>query len=185
MNSGQSLLVIGAYAVLAVLTLGINSTIITTTTTGLEMESALCALSMAESMMDEIMGKPFDEAVAHGERVFVNSGMTSAASLGPESGEAISGYDTSRVDQFLSKKQFNDVDDYNHYQRMAWDERLSWFAITDTVVYVDEDNLSVTSGQTFHKQITVHVSNPSMSKNDSGAVIPLVIKDISIYRKYF
>ncbi len=188
MNTGQTLLVIGAFAILSLITVSANSTILTTTTTGLEMEANLSALSMAESMMDEILDKPFDQAVASGARIFSPSGMTSVGSLGPDAGETITtngGIDTSSIDTFLSKTRFNDVDDYNHYHRQAWDPRLGWFDVVDTVTYVDEDNMTLIATQTFHKQITITVTNSSMSKDNNGNVVPLVMKDISVYRKYF
>ncbi len=188
MNTGQSLLVIGAFAILSLITVSVNSTILTTTSTGLEMEANLSALSMAESAMDEILDKAFDQVVANGARIFNPSSMTPVGQLGPDAGEAITangGIDTSSVDTFLSKTRFNDVDDYKGYHRRAWDARVGWFDITVTVSYVDEDQLTIVSTQTFHKQITITVTNPSMSKDNNGNVIPLSMMDISVYRKYF
>jgi len=186
MNTGQTLLVIAAFALLSTLTLAINSTMITTSTMGLEMEASLNALSVAQTMLDEIMLKDFDENTTNNHRVFTYDGMTSVASLGPDAGEAISGIDSSRTGNFRSKTRFDDTDDYNRYVRWAWNSRLGWFIVRDSVTYVNElnpDNVSAT--RTWHKRITVIVSNFSMPKDLDGNVLPYSLQGLAIYRKYY
>ena len=179
------MLLIGAFVLLSTLTLGVNTTIINTTTLGLEMEANLNALSYAQSMLDEIHTRSFDEKVTAGKRVFNYSDMTSVGSFGADAGESIIGVDSSRTNTFLSQTRFDDVDDYHLYTRWVWNTRLGWFVITDTIRYVDEDNLTVQSAQTWHKKIIVNVQNYSMTKDANGIVRPYRLIDVSVYRKYY
>ncbi len=186
MQTGQTMLVIAAFALLSTLTLAINATMITTATMGLEMEASLNALSVAQSMLDEILMKDFDEKTTNNHRVFTYDGMTAVSALGPDLGEAISGVDSSRTGDFQSVSKFDDVDDYNGYVRMAWNSRLGWFTVRDSVVYVNElDPNTVSSTRTWEKRLTVQVTNYSMPKDLNGNVLPYTLQDLAIYRKYY
>ncbi len=179
------MLLIGAFVLLSTLTLGVNTTIINTTTLGFEMEANLNALSYAQSMLDEIHTRAFDESVTAGKRVFTYGAMTTVGMFGPDAGESITGVDSSRTGTFLSQTRFDDVDDYHLYTRWVWNTRLGWFIIRDTVRYIDEDNLTVQSSQSWHKKIIVNVQNYSMSKDVNGIILPYRLIDISVYRKYY
>lgn len=185
MNTGQALLVIGAFALLSTLTLAVNATIIMTSNMGLEMEANLNALSYAQSMLDEILTKSFDENTTNNRRVFTNAGMTARGSFGPDGGEAISGPDSSRTGVFRSQWRYDDVDDYHGYLRWIWNSRLGWFVLRDTIEYVHEDNLTLQGSQTWHKKITVNVQNFSMIKDQAGTVIAYRMHDVAVYRKYY
>ncbi len=179
------MLLIGAFVLLSTLTLGVNTTIINTTTLGLEMEANLNALSYAQSMLDEIHTRAFDESVTGGKRVFTDAGMTSVGSFGADAGETITGVDSSRNNVFLSQTRFDDVDDYHLYTRWIWNTRLGWFIIRDTIRYVNEDNLTVQAGKSWHKKIIVNVQNYAMSKDAYGNILPYRLLDVSVYRKYY
>ena len=186
MNTGQMMLVIGAFAMLATLALSINGTIINTMSLSLESEMAMNAHAYAQSMLDEILTKWFDEK-AISTKIYNYSDMTAYNSFGPNFGEVvpkIGGFDVT----FASLLKFDDVDDYHKYQRKIVNN-LGWaFTVTDSIDYVYEgaDSADIQStSQTFYKRITVYVYNDNMTKNDSGAVIPIVMKDFSVYRRYF
>lgn len=179
------MLSIGAFTLLATLTLAINATIVQTSNMGLEMEANLNALSYAQSMLDEILTKSFDENTTNNRRVFTYAGMTARASFGPDGGEAITGPDSSRTGIFRSQWRFDDVDDYHGYERWVWNLRLGWFILRDTIQYVHEDNLVSQTAQTWHKKITVNVENFSMIKDENGNIIPYRMHDIAVYRKYY
>jgi hypothetical protein len=159
---------------------------------GLEMESTTNALSIGQSMLDEVMQRNFDQKtidkVAYGY-----SDVTAAGSIGPETGEAISGIDSAYTSgsvfhDFLSKSEFNDVDDYNLYHRRVWDARLGWFDITDTVKYVSETSPNTAaSSATFYKMIVVVVRHPNLprAQDTSSTSLPIILKDFSVYRQYF
>lgn len=190
MNSGQSFLVIGAFVVLSTLTLNVNASLINTSTTGLEMEATLDAVSIAQTMMDEILNQEFDQNTTNGVRIYDTHDLTRAASFGPDGiGEPIvgdHGVDTSRTDYFESRTKFNDVDDYEGYARRVWNPRFGWFNVTVKVEYVSEDNPDQLAwGRTFYKRVTVKVMHPSLVKDANNEVVPYVIKDLAVYRRYF
>ncbi len=179
---GQMMLVIFAFTMLSILALSINATMIGSVATGLEAQAQLNALSMAQSLLDEILAKSYDENVTGGVRVFNASGFTVPASFGPDgAGEAIAGVDST----YRSKTRFDDVDDYHNYRRAVYDEVLGWFDITSTISYASETYPdSLLSTRTHFKVVTVTVEHPNLPK-DGDKIIPVVLKDIAIYRRYF
>ncbi len=200
MNTGQTMLVIAAFALLATVTLAINATMIGTATTGLEMEANLNALSIGQALLDEIINRYFDENVTPlpdgtTRRVMNASGMTLSQFFGADGvNETITGIsgangiiDSSRVYIFQSQRKFDDVDDYHRwYKRWVWDDRLEWFKVSCTITYIAEENPNTTSAsRTFQKRIDVHIENPSLPKNLQGEIIIYKLSDIAIYRRYY
>ncbi|MFH0990881.1 MAG: hypothetical protein V1799_12780 [bacterium] len=186
---GQMLLVLGAFAMLSTIALSINGMMIGSMQLGIEMEATMNAVSIGQSLMDEIMAKDFDENAIGSTRMYATSEATAAGSFGIESGESCSGaggvgYDTT----FASLTKFDDVDDYHHYIRWVRDSRLGWFVDSVTIAYVNETTPTTSSGsQTFFKTITISVTNDNMPKqlNNLTHVQPYYVRDISIYRRYF
>src|SRR3972149_8129854 len=86
MNTGQMMLVIAAFAMLSTLALGINGTIINTMALSLQSEMAMNAHAFAQSMLDEILTKWYDEK-AISTKIYNYSDMTAAGSFGPNIGE--------------------------------------------------------------------------------------------------
>ena len=138
-------------------------------------------------MLDEVLTKDFDENTTNGNRVFNYSDLALASAFGPDGpSEVISGVDSCRTDNFLSKTRFDDVDDYDGYRRMAWNSRLGWFTVSVVIKYVSETDPNTESiPRTYYKRITVTVTHPNMMTDQNGNVIPLVMQDLSIYRRYF
>ena len=187
---GQSMLVIAAFSMLSILTLSINGTFLTALSTGLNAQSQLNALSMGQALLDEILSQDFDEKVTGGRRAFTDSDFTTTANFGPDAGESISGRDST----YQSKLKFDDVDDYDNYQRAVRDTILGWFTMTSTVSYAKESYPeSLTTSRTFYKYITVSVTQPNLPAKQvkdslghwNSVIIPVVLKDIAIYRRYF
>lgn len=190
MNSGQSFLVIGAFAILSTMTLNINGSLVDTSTVGLEMEATLDGISIAQTTMDEILTQDFDQKTLGDARVISYTGLTSSVNFGPDgSSERIAGdhgIDTSSTGDFESRTKFNDVDDYNGYTRKTWNPRFGWFTVGIRVSYVNEDNPSeALSNQTFYKRITVTVTHPNLVKDSRNNVIPYVSQNLAVYRRYF
>ncbi|MFH0989938.1 MAG: hypothetical protein V1799_07975 [bacterium] len=186
----QMLLVMGAFAMLSTLALSINGMMTGSMQLGIEMEATMNAVSIGQSLIDEIMAKDFDEHSTHNDQMYATSEATPAGSFGIDgAGESCSGaggvgYDTT----YASLTKFDDVDDYHHYIRWVRDSRLGWFVDSVTVEYVDETTPTTASGsQTFFKTITVSVTNDNMPKqlNNLARVQPYYVRDISIYRRYF
>ena len=178
------MLVIGAFAMLATLALSINGTIINTMSLSLESEMAMNAHAFAQSMLDEILTKWYDQK-AISTKIYNYSDMTPTNQLGPEFGEfltLVNGYDL----LFGSLNKFNDVDDYHRYKRKITNN-LGWvFEVVDSIQYVLEDDPDVySSTQTFYKRINVYVYNANMAKDNAGNIIPIVMKDFAVYRRYF
>jgi hypothetical protein len=180
------MLVIGAFAMLATLALSINGTIINTMSLSLESEMAMNAHAFAQSMLDEILTKWFDER-AISTKIYDYDDMTPYGQLGTDPGELIpkvGGYDVA----FGSLARYTDVDDYHKYKRKITNN-LGWvFEVIDSIdyVYEGEDSTDMRSPtQTFYKRITVYVYNNNMHKDDSSNVVPIVMKDFAVYRRYF
>jgi hypothetical protein len=195
MNTGQMLMVLGALVLLSLVALSINAMLVNKTTTMLEVESHLDAISLGQSMLDEILTKPYDAVVANGvTKIFDSSGFTASGGLGPSGAEGSSvplpePPDTAVA--FKSLKYYNDVDDYNGYKRLAYTNALGTFSIIDTVYYVSETDPRVRSTpQTFFKKIVVTIRHPNMYPSNvpysqwTGKYY-LQVTDISVYRRYF
>lgn len=194
MNTGQMMLVIGAFAMLSILALSFNSTMFGSLKLGLEMEATLNALSIGQSMMDEILSKNFDEKTTGAVRAYTYADVTVAGSLGSEgAGETISYVDSSYSSggtfyDFASKSKFDDVDDYHLYKRKVLDARLGYFFVYDTIKYCSEYNpVNDTTSATFYKIITIVVTHPNLPTQSDTAhtSLPIILKDIAIYRRYF
>ncbi len=190
MNSGQTMLVILAMVLLGTLSLSVNRTLINSSSTSLEMEANLDALSYGQSMLDEILNKSFDQFTVGGTRIYKFTDMTRPNKLGPETnfGEEINLPEKADSNgNFLSQTVYNDVDDYRGYSRIDSNIRLGNFTLSDSVQYVSEnhpDSINTTM-QTFCKRVTVVISSPFMTKDQNGNVFPLVMREIAIYRRYF
>jgi hypothetical protein len=190
MQSGQTFLIIGAFVLLSTMTLNVNSTLIVTGTTGLEMEATLDAMSIGQTMADEILTQDFDQKATGGIRVYSTDSLTTITNFGPDGiAETISGnqgIDTSSTDNFQSLTRFNDVDDYNGYTRKSWNPRFGWFTLTVKVDYVNEDNpYIVLTSQSFYKRVTVTVTHPNLGKDLKNNVMPVILQDLAVYRRFF
>ena len=187
MNSGQSVLTIGAFVVLSTMTLNVNTMLTGTGTTGLEMEATLDGISIAQSMLDELLSKEFDQHTVGGVRAYSPDDLTLTSAFGPEgTAQAITGLDSSSTSVFQSKTKFDDVDDYNGYVRKVWNPRFGWFDVSVGVDYANEDNPNATqTSRSFYKRVSVRVIHPNLVKDVNNNVIPLVVQDLAVYRRYF
>jgi hypothetical protein len=192
MNTGQTILVLAALLLLSGVILGVNRLLISKTSTMLESEADLTALSVGQSMLDEIMSQAYDKVVANGTKVFNDSSQfTATSSLGPDVGESITLPDTAAASgQYKSVTAYNDVDDYTGYTRLV-NTTMGTFAVTDTVFYVSESNPNLKqTPQSFYKKIVVTVRHPNMVPSDnsynkfSGPYF-MQLTDVSVYRRYF
>ena len=199
---GQTMLILGAFALLSVLTLSVNQTLLSTQTIGLEMEANLTALSVAQSLMDEIATKEFDERTTTGLKIYSPDEMTEIADLGTETGETDitwadsayydNGSSTAAYDNggtlydFRSKTLYDDVDDYHGYRRKAYDTRMGYFDVSVRIGYVNEEIPdSASSDRTNQKAIRISVSQFNLSRNQYGDLLPVVLTDLAVYRRFF
>ena len=146
MNSGQSLLSIAALVVFSLVSLNFNSTILQTTTVEVENKVYLTAFSLADDLIEEVRQKAFDAATVDFPTTNTAS-LTSAYSLGHNSSEVYPNY--------------NDVDDYNGFNKTVSAPHAEDYTITCEVYYVDGDNPdNKVMTQTFYKKVIVTVSSP-------------------------
>jgi len=197
MNTGQLLLVIGALTLLSIVTLSVNSMFLSKTTAIIQSEAHLTAISVAQSMLDEIMVAAYDSATAS-KRIYPGqeSKLTPSGGLGPEGTEITYVTLPELPDTgvpYRSVTKYNDADDYNHYQRYYFSSSLGIFTVVDSVYYVSPSNPDITStSPTFFKRVVVTVrhrnfypiDSPSLYNPWSGKYY-VQLSDIAVYRRYF
>lgn len=148
MNTGQSLLSIGALLILSLTVLRVNNSILTTEVTLQDSKLGVLAVSLATSLIEEANKKAFD-AVTADDAVTNLSELTSPYSLGPGSGE--------------TPDTYNDFDDYNGYTKLDSISSID-YRLTCLVNYVNPDNIDgIIMQKTWHKKITVLVSSSLMN----------------------
>ncbi len=197
------LLVIFALALLATVTITINSMLEQKTRSMLEIEADLNAISLAQSMLDEIMTCAYDDSVENGQKIFDSTRFVPAAYFGPRGAEVsnVPQPDTLRMPApgqmpnidttYKSAKYYHDVSDYHRYKRLAFTPSMATFSIIDTVIYVQELNPDVKSThQTFFKKIVISVRHPNMYppnipyKQWDGPIC-VQLSNVAVYRRYF
>lgn len=146
MFSVERILVTVGIMLLTVLILNVNQSQNTHSSTVLFNESVISASALAQSMLDEIQSRAFDENTIVSAADAVTD-LTVNASLGPDGGES-------------NSTQFDDVDDYDGYGRVDTLTRLGTFNTAVDVYYVTKANPSASSGsRTFVKRIDVFITN--------------------------
>src|SRR5579862_6498078 len=198
MNLGQMMLVTGAIVLLGVLSLTVNRIVMSQGQTMMDTEASVDAVSIAQSMLDEMYSKGFDDATIAGP---IFSASLLSSSNGPTSAESNNVSLPDTVFPHNSVAYYNDIGNYNGYSRwdttaritgnwivdanfsaisgLAVGKRVKGFYVIDSVYYVSEADGSTRSGTpTFLKKIAVRVSSPEMKK-------AMLITDIIVYRSYF
>ena len=144
MNGINQILVIGAMLFLSTLVLMFHQVNASHTSTSNFNEAVVYASGFAQSMMDEIQSKSFDERTVAKWQVSTDS---LSLLLGPDLGES-------------SVAAYDDVDDYNGHVRIDTLSRLGDFSGRVRVSYVstmNPDNLSLV--RTFSKTVDLSVYN--------------------------
>lgn len=145
MGGYQTFLVLGAIVLLSLLALTVNRTILSSSDSIYDAECIIEANNSAQEVVNEIIEKEFDEAVANGTATDESS---FSATLGPEAGE--------------SYPAFDDVDDYNGRQASVQKS----MAVFDMSVVIDYVNPAlpdqVSSSRTRTKRILVNVYSTSL-----------------------
>jgi MSHA pilin protein MshD len=149
MNTGQMFMTIGAMILLSTLILRVNSNFANNTTTVYNSKFVILAASVGGSVIEEAMGKAFDEKTVNSPISSPNN-LTSPNKLGPESGEVY--------------PNFDDFDDYNGYTKIDSSMPSAVFKVTCVVTYVNPNTPDVNSSSaTWSKKISVTVTSASMS----------------------
>jgi hypothetical protein len=150
MGSNQ-FLSIGAIALLALISLRFNTTLLENRTTEIENKVYLTAFSLADDLIEEIKQKAFDEQTVEWRAITADQ-LSSYDLFGPvDDGE-------------YSVSDFDDIDDYHGYSKAVSLPHVENYSVTSTVDYVSANNQDVSSSsQTFFKRLVVRVASPYMS----------------------
>jgi hypothetical protein len=112
-------------------------------------ETVIDASGIAQSFIEEIQKKAFDEKTIN-NAVWMTDSLTTVYDLGPETGEYLN-------------TEFDDIDDYHNYTTTVTLDRMGDFNIAIILDYVNTMNPKVISGTpTFSKRIEVLLTNHSL-----------------------
>lgn len=151
MSNIQSMLVLGAMGILALISLRFNTSVLQNSTVEIENKVYLTAFSLADDMIEEIKQKAFDQQTVVFRSINPEE-LTPANSLGPGGGET-------------SPALFNDIDDYHNYQKVISLPHAEGYTLKCIVKYVQANNPNlVSSTQTFYKRVEVIVNSKYLSQ---------------------
>jgi hypothetical protein len=141
MNTGQMMLTAGAVVLMGMTVVAVNNTFSNHGFTLQQTEIGIYKISFGMSVLEEAMGKAFDELSI--DTVVISTGSLSSA-LGKESGETY--------------PDFDDFDDFNNLFITTGVYGVDSISVACKVQYIDPANPnSFTTTRTWHKKITVSV----------------------------
>jgi hypothetical protein len=141
MNTGQMMLTAGAVVLLGMTVLTVNQSLSNNGFILQQTEIGIYKVSLGTSVLEEAMGKAFDENSIESD---LSSTTSLSSTLGPESGE--------------THDDFDDFDDYNNYTTSYVIEGVDSMTVKCKINYVDPSNPDgTTTSKTWHKKITVYV----------------------------
>jgi len=154
MGTGQMLLTLSALVLLSLVVLRVTNGFLTTNNVLMETKFGILSVSLATSILEEAMGKAFDEKTAYEGVTEVTSDLSN---IGTD-GEIYPNFDD--IDDFnnLSFSTFDTTIQSNRFARMYSAEYL----VECKVGYINPENPDqFTSNKTWHKKISVQVTTPS------------------------
>lgn len=160
MNTGQTLITIGAIFLLSMVILTTNRGLISTNATMIDNRYGILGVSLATSTIEKATSKAFDHNT---DTLSVNvlTAITDYNRLGLETGENSNNPDG-----------FNDFDDYNCYRVTPKVDSLNFEGTSKKIAfntYCSVDYVSVNDPRTvlnqraWHKRLTVRVVSPGMN----------------------
>lgn len=161
MNTGQMMLGIVAMALVTIVTLNLNRGSMSTQDSLIYNKSFILATTVAQSVIDEIQSKKFDEEIVKGTKIYSANDFSSK--LGKESGEAY--------------PNFDDIDDYNGFKRSDTIPQMGVFNISVNIKYLTDD-LVQTNSQTYNKNVTIQIESPSFINFYTNAKDTVVISTL-------
>ena len=191
----QMMFVIAALVILSFVVSNVNSMLTSKNQTMLSTEADLMAISIAQSMIDEIQSKKFDARVLSDTSwVFTDSTQfTLASNFGPSASEASNvplpePPDTATA--FKSLKYYTNISSYHLYKRYVWTS-MGVFAVIDSIYYAKTSSPDQNSPvQTFFKRIVVTVRHPNLTPlgstyNPWSGPGYFQQTDVAVFRTYF
>lgn len=161
--NGRQLLVLGSLILLANIVISCSDTYNNEVTASNMNETALIGSGIAESILDEVQLRAFDENTIGGA-VDAAVELTSPASLGP--------------DLESSSNFFDDIDDYDNYIHTIVTDDLGDFGIAVDVYYIQAELPGIESTtRTFTKQVDVTITNPDIEGGLTMSTIVSYLKN--------
>ena len=146
MNSGHMLLAIAGVILLSNLILNVHKANTGRMLATYTSESVIDASGLAQSIIDMIQSKAFDENTTT-DAAWGLDQLTTVNTLGPEAGE-------------YKHTGFDDIDDYNNYSTTVSLDRMGDFDINVNVYYVGTLNPQIKSStSTYSKKIELSIIN--------------------------
>jgi hypothetical protein len=140
MASIQSMLAIGALVIFSIVSLLFNSSVLQNSTIEIEDKVYLTAFSLADDLIEEMKEKAYDEKTVDFQAI----NPFQLSDIGPDGSEAW--------------PNFNDVDDYDGYNKLIDAPHAEGYTVQCHVKYCNADgNLSVV--KTFYKKVIITVSS--------------------------
>ena len=143
MSNIQSILVLGAISLLAVISLRFNTSVLQNSTLEIENKVYLTAFSLADDLIEEIKQKAFDEKTIDFQAIATDQ-LTASDSLGKDSTEMW--------------PNFDDIDDYDGYSKSISLPHAEGYAVISKVRYANPDGSEFTT-QTYFKKVDVTVES--------------------------
>ena len=144
MNTGQTMMTMGAMMLLSAVVLRVNTSNLNNESIRDQAQYGVLATSIATSIIEEAQSKSYDH-FTDTNSVALLTQLSSA--LGPEGGE--------------TEETFNDFDDYDGFTKRDSTMPSAIFDIACEVVYVNPNDIQgFTSNRTWHKKINVTISSP-------------------------
>jgi len=146
MNTGQSMMTMGAMILLSAIVLRVNTSNLNNEEVRDQAQYGVLATSIATSIIEEAQSKSFD----HNTDTNSVTLLTQLSSvLGPEGGE--------------TEETFNDFDDYHGFTKRDSTMPSAIFDIACEVVYVTPNNIEgFSNNREWHKKINVTIASPFM-----------------------
>ena len=142
MNTGQTMLAIGAFILLSVMILRVNNSLLSTSTTIQEAKFGVLATSLATSYIEEASRKQFDQNTSSA----ITDSTLLSTTLGLDPGETYS--------------NCNDFDDFNNFDTTITDLPSATFNLRCKVSYINPENPDIdVNYPTWNKKLTVIVTS--------------------------
>jgi hypothetical protein len=149
MNSGHTYITIAGLILLSNLILNVHKANTERMLATYTSESVIDASGLAQSILDMIQSKAFDENTTTAAAWELDQ-LTTVKKLGPDPGEH-------------KHTEFDDIDDYNNYSTTVSLDRMGDFDINVNVFYVAKLNPQVKSSiPTYTKKIELSIINYSL-----------------------
>ncbi len=156
----QNILLIGSFILLSVILFSINNLIFMSNKTILENEVQITGIGLAQTLMEEITSRAFDEKTTGNQRVQFPTKLTLQSEFGKETNEP----------------PFDDVDDYHDCSQNIDTPRIDGYQLHVSVHYANplfpKYNFPFRS---FLKRIQITVKNEKYMSNPDSLVISSIV----------